>query len=188
MTLALVGARAALPLATLAIGRVIPLGPKSFLLLFGLKTVLSLVAMIAFLVWSYRALSALRDAGVTAMSPGLGVGGWFIPLANVVLPWRAARSILRGAGSTLPLAGLWWLAWLVSLPLGYHQQQSVLFHLGLSNQPSPLDDLLYDALYDAPEETILTVMESLNWATLVTEVAAWGLMAAMIAQARRAAR
>lgn len=181
VALGLVSLRAAFPLLAMIVGRSTP-DPMVHKALFGLQGLLSLAAFIAFVVWSYRALSTFRDAGVEAMSPGLGAGGWFIPLANLVLPWLAARSTLRAAGHRSPLAGLWWLAWLIHMPLGFQQQQSVLFYVGLSDQPPPLEQVLYDL----DPETALSVMQSVHWGTMLTEVASWGLLAAIITVTRRA--
>lgn len=74
--------------------------------------VLSLAVSIVLLVWLYRVFDALR--GRTRYSPGLAVGGWFIPFANLVLPplvMRDAYKTATGQDGT-PIVALWWLAWL----------------------------------------------------------------------------
>lgn len=61
---------------------------------------------IVFLVWQHRAAGNARRLGYPArLSPGLGVGGWFIPVVNLWYPFWALRDCLppdhprrRGAG------------------------------------------------------------------------------------------
>jgi hypothetical protein len=88
--------------------------------LVGLGTfVLDLATPIAFLMWLHRAVrqsQALRiDVGAT---PGWAVGCWFVPIVNVVKPYRIVRDLLRGlGGESLPGAahvGLWWGLWLAA--------------------------------------------------------------------------
>jgi Domain of unknown function (DUF4328) len=77
-----------------------------------LYPLLSLAIMISYLVWSYRMFDARR--GKTSYSPGLAVGGWFIPLGNAVLPPLALRDlwkVVRGPeGSSIVF--LWWVFYL----------------------------------------------------------------------------
>lgn len=85
------------------------------------RPVLSLLAVIATLVWLHRSFVALR--GRTRFSPGMAVGGWFIPVANLLLPalilrdaWRAARG--TGGGLVWVWMIVWWLAVASSLLVG----------------------------------------------------------------------
>ncbi len=80
------------------------------------RPVLAGVAMLATLIWLGRTFSVLR--GQTSFGPGMAVGGWFIPAANLVLPavilkdaWTAARG--RGGG----IVWLWMVVWWSSLAL-----------------------------------------------------------------------
>ena len=77
-----------------------------------------LIGLIATALWSgrtYRNLPALEGAN-PAWSPGWAVAAWFIPTANLALPYlvvrdtwpRRRRALLR----------LWWATWLASLALG----------------------------------------------------------------------
>jgi len=68
---------------------------------------LAIVAGIVYLVWVYRAsanLWSLPDVG-ERMRPGWAVGGYLIPLANLVMPYLGMRNL------TAPVhggAGWWW--------------------------------------------------------------------------------
>lgn len=92
-----------------------------------LLLVLLLVGGIFFIVWLFR----LRT-DIDALAPderhlakGMAVGGWFIPLANLVLPFAVVRDVAkssrpgrdewgapRGSG-VLWLVGVWWALWVV---------------------------------------------------------------------------
>ena len=102
--------------------------------------VLLLLAGACFIVWLYRLRA---DVDTFAPNPGgLGrgwaIGGWFIPLANAVLPFLVVRDVIRGttaadvpatagappvagaapsAGRTrrgiYAVAGLWWGLWIL---------------------------------------------------------------------------
>jgi hypothetical protein len=92
----------------------------------------SLAAGLAWLFWQHRAQANLRALGVAELrfSPGWAVGWWFVPFANVVMPfltvrelWRASHPEagasdwqLRGSGPLLPL---WWACYLAQNALLY---------------------------------------------------------------------
>lgn len=118
---ALLIAAAAIPAALWGLGWVGVFVPAGGLA----RPVLSLVAIIVTLVWLHRAFVALR--GRTRFSPGMAVGGWFIPVANLVLPafilrdaWRAARG--EGGG----VVWLWMVTWLLAVA------SSILGSMGLT--------------------------------------------------------
>ncbi len=78
----------------------------------GIKGLLGLACGVVLLVWLYKLFDKL--AGQTKYGPGMAVGGWFIPVANLALPamilrdaWRALH---QGRGG-LAVVG-WWLAYL----------------------------------------------------------------------------
>jgi len=87
-----------------------------------------------FLVWIYRAhrnLPALSAHNLT-YSPGWAVGGFFIPVLNLVHPYLVIKEIWKASSSeadisdgvswqdtkTSPLLGVWWSAWVVANILG----------------------------------------------------------------------
>jgi hypothetical protein len=87
--------------------------------------VLSLPLLLAYLatavlviIWLYRArknVEVFPDAE-PGMRAGWAIGGWFIPIANLVIPYRVtaytARSSL-GQARTPALVGVWWAAFLI---------------------------------------------------------------------------
>jgi hypothetical protein len=85
-----------------------------------------LAAGIVWLVWQHRAQSNLRALGAAGLkyTPGWAVGWWFIPFANVVLPFLTMRELWKAsdpqsgstewlARRTTPMLGLWWAGWLI---------------------------------------------------------------------------
>lgn len=111
----------------------------------------TLFAGIAFMAWLHRARVNLDGLGVVGLRwrPGWTIGGWLVPLANLVIPLLVMREVDRATalrahaagGETGPLANvvgrgrpsgravlvLWAIAW-----LGY-----LLVGLGLNYPPSP---------------------------------------------------
>ena len=93
-----------------------------------LQNFLALVIFVLIIVWSHRAYSvseALR-ASNRSFSSGWAVGGWFIPLANALLPRLVLRDIEKavaqhsstrsgGAQSSPPgaLGWVWWVSFVV---------------------------------------------------------------------------
>lgn len=50
---------------------------------------------VVFFIWQYNAASTARALGYRArVSPGLGVGSWFIPVVNLWFPYRALADCL----------------------------------------------------------------------------------------------
>jgi hypothetical protein len=99
----------------------------------GLATiVVALFAAVAYCVWLYAAAKNTRSLGEGFLqaSPGWCVGSFFVPFANLYLPYRAVREIFEasdparfGAGASPKRPGewilrLWWGAWIVANILG----------------------------------------------------------------------
>ncbi len=68
-------------------------------------------------LWIYRAHSNLLLAGISGLeiTPGWAVGYFFIPFANLVMPFRAMRQLWQASydtsaplDETPSLVGLWW--------------------------------------------------------------------------------
>lgn len=70
------------------------------------------------IVWMWRAAKNLEafPGQLGDLSAGWAVGGWFIPIANLMIPWRVMSQIVR---EELParwagLVGLWWACWVLN--------------------------------------------------------------------------
>jgi hypothetical protein len=81
-------------------------------------------AMVVVSIWTYRASSNAHKLGAQGLrySPRWAVGGYFIPLANLWMPYQAMKEISqasrdpsawqsKGWPRSLPL---WWLSWLAT--------------------------------------------------------------------------
>ena len=82
-----------------------------------------------FLVWMYRAaanLGELRPGAIT-MSPSACVGWWFVPVASLVMPFRAMKQVYLAsvASPTTGLLPIWWTLWIVSRYADYFGGRSV---------------------------------------------------------------
>jgi len=79
------------------------------------EVVVFLVTGIVWVIWQYQ-LAASAAAGVLDRNPGWHLGSWFIPLANLVMPFQNVRDLWRNftdrPGSAL--VGWWWAATLLS--------------------------------------------------------------------------
>lgn len=86
-----------------------------------------IVAAVFFLMWLNRAVKNLEPLGVREYkyTSGWAVGWWFIPFANLVMPfmvvrdlWKASVPGLTGTDwkdlSAGPLMGFWWATWIIS--------------------------------------------------------------------------
>jgi|HigsolmetaAR201D_1030396.scaffolds.fasta_scaffold31949_1 hypothetical protein len=103
------------PIEALAVeGRLDAAGGLLGLVLLGTR----LVAIPLVVVWFYRARANL-DAfagSVPELRTGWAIGGWFVPLANLVIPFRVMADIARASlfrAGTPGLVWVWWLPFLV---------------------------------------------------------------------------
>lgn len=92
--------------------------------------------VVAFLLWLHRASKNLPALGNPPSriehSPGWAVGSFFLPFANLVIPYKAVREVWEKSDpaartgddsmfappSSTPLLLGWWLSWLASNVLG----------------------------------------------------------------------
>jgi len=89
-----------------------PGGPAA-LRLFGLLG--SVVGLVVLLRWQLRAARLGRLLGYPShIAPGLGVGGWFIPVANWFLPYLALRDLLPPDHPGRRRVAWFWGLWLAS--------------------------------------------------------------------------
>lgn len=56
---------------------------------------------------AYRSLPALGEQGIR-WSPAWAAGGWFVPFANLVIPYQIMWDLWSRFGDERPLPQLWW--------------------------------------------------------------------------------
>lgn len=89
---------------------------------------LLLLNVVLFCIWLHRAADNLRALGASRLefTPGWTVGWFFVPFANLVMPYRTVRELWlasrwpsgwRARAVVLPVL-LWWLAYVLSGILG----------------------------------------------------------------------
>ncbi len=93
-------------------------------ILIGLLVMVLAVALIIMICrWIFRAGWNVRHLGAKRLeiSPGMAVGWYFVPFANLVMPFRAMREIwlashdpLGWREASVPLITGWWVLWLVA--------------------------------------------------------------------------
>lgn len=104
--------------------------------------IIGLLSLLLFFFWKYRAASNARvlDPAVMKMSPAMAVGCYFIPFAQIFLPYKAMLGIARASTGSGAGAAAWWTAHLCSILLGI-----VLAYLapasGAITRPTALDHL-----------------------------------------------
>jgi hypothetical protein len=80
----------------------------------------ALAAAVAYITWLYQARrNAGRLGGALEWTPGWAVGGWFIPVASLVIPYLVVRDVRRAsapAPEPVPV-GWWWTSVLVTVLL-----------------------------------------------------------------------
>src|SRR5207237_3487739 len=80
-------------------------------------------AAVAVPLWMHRCFRNLPALGVIPQrwSPAWAAGGWFIPFANLVIPYRVARELWMRTSVEQdwrdPLVQRWWSAWIASIGL-----------------------------------------------------------------------
>ena len=89
----------------------------------------SLVSGVSWLIWQHRAQANVWVVGgdpAPTIKPGWAVGWWFVPFANLFMPFKAVRELsqhsaaMRGErpeASSVTL-GTWWTLWLATLLVG----------------------------------------------------------------------
>lgn len=124
------------------------------MVLLGIKSLLTLVAVIMFLVLVHRVYTTLRTRGVALRyTPGMAVGCWFIPFANFVMPCIAVRDAYTAAtGKSSGIVVGWWLLYMLSIPLSMLLQLSPQLVVGsgmgqVLNIISPISTLVHIAAF-----------------------------------------
>jgi hypothetical protein len=70
-----------------------------------------LIYFVIFLCWNYRVLSNSRrmDASVQTVSPGWGVGSYFVPIVQFWVPAKALLQASRVSGTSGGKVLAWWI-------------------------------------------------------------------------------
>lgn len=68
--------------------------------------------------WTFRAMKNLTLVGLAGTtSPGWAVGWYFIPFANLWMPFKATQDIWHGSlggDTSTRLLGVWWALWIIA--------------------------------------------------------------------------
>ncbi len=97
-----------------------------------LQIAVSITFIVFFCMWTHSANRAARFTGAVGMefTPGWAVGWFFIPFANLVMPfrmmkelWKTSDPAVTGEGdwrtaAVPPLVAFWWTAWLANAFFG----------------------------------------------------------------------
>lgn len=134
---------------------------------------LFLATAIVFLIWLYRAKANARalGAGDMMVSPGWAVGWYFVPLANLVMPFATMRELWQASARPRdwqlapgsPMIPVWWACWLGSSITG---NAALLLRLQEDR------DALLVADFMALVSTVLTIPSALALAWIVGRIQA----------------
>ncbi len=71
---------------------------------------LTVVTVVLWLIWNFRAAKNNEALGrdLPRWKPGWAIGGWFIPLANFVIPVMVLQDLWRGSSSATPRGDARW--------------------------------------------------------------------------------
>jgi hypothetical protein len=84
-----------------------------------LKGLVTFVGVIFYLVWIHRVTKALGSS--SKYSPGMSVGGWFIPFYNFIFPFLSLRDVwsktMGPVNAWVP--GVWWGTYFAAIVLNF---------------------------------------------------------------------
>ncbi len=129
-----------------------------------------MIASFVFLaLWMSRVRAAITGRGeVAGGPPAVEWWGWFVPIANFVLPFLGMRAITRGKASVGMLVG-WWvtfcLYWVLSWATLMPSVTAIDYSTGELSNPDALD-----------------AMVPLTWAAALTLAVSWVFLALVIRQ------
>ena len=137
-----------------------------------------LVLIVCYIVngmWIYRAASNAQaiHPDDTAITPGWSVGWYFVPFANLVMPFRAmnqTRNRLNGRdASAEPATGLmwcWWLTWLLGNSIAT-------FGFRLNMDAQTIDDFRTATSFDVAS-SVASMIAALLFRKLIKDMTAAG--------------
>lgn len=152
---------------------------------------------ICFVVWMYRVAKnhELLGRPGTTFAPGFAIGGWFIPLASLVIPGMQMAQLWQGSDPSVgrgdpawkrvaqsPLVWLWWILYVVG---------QVLFFVGISQigQTSSGDTevTVFDFLEDLDSVKTGVVVVALAMASLIAAAVLGILVVRRLSERQQAA-
>ena len=122
-----------------------------------LDLIIYLATVVFFLIWLYRAYNNLRAFSGRSLnySPGWAVGSFFIPFANLVIPYRAVKEVWQKSGppdeaflsEPSPPAWFptWWTFWLLASFAG-NLSMRVSFNENVSESTATMVSIAANAL------------------------------------------
>jgi len=139
----------------------------------------ALLTAVAFLFWIYRAHKNLKALGATDLkfSPGWAIGGFFVPILNIVRPYQVVTEIWKASAAgarrsatlnwtyeqTPLFISLWWGSWLISR---FMDSLSVFVVFGAGERDQLLVAsryrLVYDVISIAAAALAMTVVLAIN--------------------------
>lgn len=154
-----------------------------------LQVLIFIASGVAILVWMYRANANVRSLGAQGMkfTPGWAVGWFFVPFANLFMPYRALKELWQAsaaphAWTNEKVSGLfpvWWTLWIVSGVAG-----QIAFRLALRAQSI---DALLGANVAALISDIVSIPLALVFMVIVKRIAAMQALGILAAPERNLA-
>lgn len=144
--------------------------------LIALGVFVGIAVAVLLVVWMWRAAKDLEALGRfnPTLGAGWAIGGWFVPVASLVLPAVVAVGLWKGSDATIPggstawkraptspLVALWWISWIVATALGVARALA---------QPE-------DGLYATPGEYLTQNALQVAW---LLALAAAGVLCALV--------
>lgn len=86
----------------------------------GIAVFIFLFTMVTYCTWKHRSYHNLKALGVGLLrySPNWAIGSYFVPILNLVRPFRAMNDIWNGTfysplAANVALVSWWWTAWII---------------------------------------------------------------------------
>ena len=139
-----------------------------------LSGLVTFIGVIFYLVWLHRVTAAVREAEGSRFTPGMAVGGWFIPFANFVLPALSLGDVYRRVmkGENGWAVGTWWAAYLLTMSF------RIFFAVPGFNR-------IYMAL---PDDMVRPVSSAVGWFATASMITAYGVWAFILYSVGQKAR
>ncbi|MEO3816753.1 DUF4328 domain-containing protein [Plantactinospora sp. B24E8] len=151
------------------------------------QTAIVLVAAVLVIIWCYRVRDNLDAFAGSApeLRTGWAIGGWFVPFANLVIPFRVMADVARVSLFRAGTPGLVWGWWLSFVVYVWGGQAVSRYDLGqFTELPLPIDPADFAAHVDYYQQALFR-----NSVVLVAGVLAavtFGLLAVRVSRAQEA--